>query len=204
MFYVNGGYGDQRAACGVISTTWDLAIKFRPPGSVLREHLYLRRHLAGPQVYFSKDKKCSEDSFGLKGVRDRLKGDGIQVLTPWWLCHPPQCRAVCGLNTSDRCDFVRRNPDCRSEGGYLDYLKGVFCYFRPNLLPLAITLYVSLGPGTLVTGHVFVEGRNSFLLFWSPPGFLAPLPLSDPGSHGGQVVSVAWACVQLIDGKMQS
>lgn len=58
------------------------------------------------------------------------------------------CRAVCGLNTSDRCDFVRRNPDCRSEAGYLDYLEGIFCYFTPNLLPLAITLYVSLGPGT--------------------------------------------------------
>lgn len=64
-------------------------------------------------------------------------------------CIPsPQCRAVCGLNTSDRCDFVRRNPDCRSEAGYLDYLEGIFCYFPPNLLPLAITLYVSLGPGT--------------------------------------------------------
>lgn len=52
------------------------------------------------------------------------------------------CRAVCSLNTSDRCDFVKRNPDCHSEGGYLDYLKGIFCYFPPNLLPLAITLYV--------------------------------------------------------------
>lgn len=72
----------------------------------------------------------------------------------------PQCRAVCGLNTSDRCDFVRRNPDCRSEGGYLDYLEGIFCYFPPNLLSLAITLYVSLclGPGN---GRVSVEGCNS-------------------------------------------
>lgn len=52
------------------------------------------------------------------------------------------CRAVCSLNTSDRCDFVRRNPDCRSEGGYLDYLEGIFCSFAPHLLPLAITLYV--------------------------------------------------------------
>ncbi|GAB1290099.1 Mitochondrial sodium/calcium exchanger protein [Apodemus speciosus] len=55
---------------------------------------------------------------------------------------PSECRAVCGLNTSDRCDFVRRNPDCRSEGGYLDYLEGIFCSFPHNLLPLAITLYV--------------------------------------------------------------
>ncbi|EPQ01937.1 Sodium/potassium/calcium exchanger 6 [Myotis brandtii] len=51
------------------------------------------------------------------------------------------CRDVCGLNASDRCDFIRTNPDCRSEGGYLDYLEGIFCHFPPSLLPLAITLY---------------------------------------------------------------
>nr|KAF6266973.1 solute carrier family 8 member B1 [Pipistrellus kuhlii] len=51
------------------------------------------------------------------------------------------CRDVCGLNASDRCGFVRTNPDCRSEGGYLDYLEGIFCHFPPSLLPLAITLY---------------------------------------------------------------
>lgn len=51
------------------------------------------------------------------------------------------CRDVCSLNASDRCDFVRTNPDCRSEGGYLDYLEGIFCHFAPSLLPLAITLY---------------------------------------------------------------
>lgn len=51
------------------------------------------------------------------------------------------CHDVCGLNASDRCDFVRTNPDCRSEGGYLDYLEGIFCHFPPSLLPLAITLY---------------------------------------------------------------
>ncbi|XP_066226935.1 mitochondrial sodium/calcium exchanger protein [Saccopteryx leptura] len=51
------------------------------------------------------------------------------------------CRDVCGLNASDRCDFIRTNPDCHSEGGYLDYLAGIFCCFPPSLLPLAITLY---------------------------------------------------------------
>ncbi|XP_036132904.1 mitochondrial sodium/calcium exchanger protein [Molossus molossus] len=51
------------------------------------------------------------------------------------------CRDVCGLNASDRCDFIRTNPDCRSEGGYLDYLEGIFCHFPPRLLPLAVTLY---------------------------------------------------------------
>ncbi|MBW00039.1 Sodium/potassium/calcium exchanger 6, mitochondrial, partial [Eschrichtius robustus] len=51
------------------------------------------------------------------------------------------CREVCGLNASNRCDFVRSNPDCRGEGGYLDYLEGIFCHFPPDLLPLAVTLY---------------------------------------------------------------
>lgn len=51
------------------------------------------------------------------------------------------CREVCGLNASDRCGFIRTNPDCRSDGGYLDYLEGIFCHFPPSLLPLAITLY---------------------------------------------------------------
>nr|XP_054094912.1 mitochondrial sodium/calcium exchanger protein isoform X3 [Callithrix jacchus] len=53
------------------------------------------------------------------------------------------CRKVCGLNVSDRCDFIRTNPDCHSDGGYLDYLEGIFCHFPPHLLPLAVTLYVS-------------------------------------------------------------
>ncbi|KAM4827355.1 mitochondrial sodium/calcium exchanger protein isoform 1-T2 [Thomomys bottae] len=52
------------------------------------------------------------------------------------------CRAVCGLNVSERCSFIRTNPDCRAEGGYLDYLEGLFCHFPPSLLPLALTLHV--------------------------------------------------------------
>ncbi|XP_027628928.1 mitochondrial sodium/calcium exchanger protein isoform X2 [Tupaia chinensis] len=53
-----------------------------------------------------------------------------------------ECRDVCGLNVSDRCSFIQTNPDCHNEGGYLDYLEGVFCHFSPGLLPLAIILYV--------------------------------------------------------------
>ncbi|KAM6166897.1 mitochondrial sodium/calcium exchanger protein [Erethizon dorsatum] len=52
------------------------------------------------------------------------------------------CRSVYSLNASDRCNFVRSNPDCHSDSGYLDYLKGIFCHFTPSLLPLTITLYV--------------------------------------------------------------
>ncbi|XP_045152635.1 mitochondrial sodium/calcium exchanger protein [Echinops telfairi] len=53
-----------------------------------------------------------------------------------------QCREVCSLNLSDRCAFIRTNLDCHSDGGYLDYLEGIFCCFSYPLLPLVITLYV--------------------------------------------------------------
>lgn len=51
------------------------------------------------------------------------------------------CREVRKHNSSEWCRFVRGNPDCRLEGGFLDYLGGVFCVFPPGLLPLAVTLY---------------------------------------------------------------
>lgn len=90
--------------------------------------------------------------------------------------HPPtflQCRDVCGLNTSDRCDFIRTNPDCRSEGGYLDYLEGIFCHFPPSLLPLAITLYVR--PCWGAAGGAGGRGR------WAGPVAQAGLNLSLSG-----------------------
>ncbi|GAB5579073.1 mitochondrial sodium/calcium exchanger protein isoform X1 [Prionailurus iriomotensis] len=67
-----------------------------------------------------------------------------------------QCREVCGLNVSDRCDFIRTNPDCRSEGGYLNYLEGIFCGLPPNLLPLAVTLYVRPCPGELAVWLLYL------------------------------------------------
>ncbi|NXW95587.1 NCLX protein, partial [Alopecoenas beccarii] len=51
------------------------------------------------------------------------------------------CWEVRKHNSSEWCRFVRSNPDCRLEGGFLDYLDGVFCVFPPQLLPLAVTLY---------------------------------------------------------------
>ncbi|XP_075023379.1 mitochondrial sodium/calcium exchanger protein isoform X1 [Calonectris borealis] len=51
------------------------------------------------------------------------------------------CWEVRKHNSSEWCRFVRSNPDCRLEGGFLDYLEGVFCVFPPRLLPLAVTLY---------------------------------------------------------------
>ncbi|XP_064889911.1 mitochondrial sodium/calcium exchanger protein isoform X5 [Columba livia] len=51
------------------------------------------------------------------------------------------CWEVRKRNSSEWCHFVRSNPDCRLEGGFLDYLDGVFCVFPSRLLPLAVTLY---------------------------------------------------------------
>lgn len=52
------------------------------------------------------------------------------------------CRKVRSLNDSESCVFVRNNPDCQSDGGYLNYLEGIFCLFPRDLLPLGVTLYV--------------------------------------------------------------
>ncbi|XP_053849624.1 mitochondrial sodium/calcium exchanger protein [Vidua macroura] len=51
------------------------------------------------------------------------------------------CWEVRKRNSSEWCQFIRSNPDCRLDGGFLDYLDGVFCVFPPQLLPLAVTLY---------------------------------------------------------------
>ncbi|XP_039937207.1 mitochondrial sodium/calcium exchanger protein isoform X2 [Hirundo rustica] len=51
------------------------------------------------------------------------------------------CWEVRKHNSSEWCHFIRSNPDCQLDGGFLDYLGGVFCVFPPQLLPLAVTLY---------------------------------------------------------------
>uniref|UniRef100_A0A8C9MMA7 Mitochondrial sodium/calcium exchanger protein n=1 Tax=Serinus canaria TaxID=9135 RepID=A0A8C9MMA7_SERCA len=56
-------------------------------------------------------------------------------VTTYW------CWEVREHNSSEWCHFIRSNPDCHLDGGFLDYLDGVFCVFPPRLLPLAVTLY---------------------------------------------------------------
>ncbi|XP_021268833.1 sodium/potassium/calcium exchanger 6, mitochondrial isoform X11 [Numida meleagris] len=51
------------------------------------------------------------------------------------------CREVGKRNSSERCRFVRSTPDCRLDGGFLDYLGGAFCAFPAALLPLPVSLY---------------------------------------------------------------
>ncbi|XP_032931328.1 mitochondrial sodium/calcium exchanger protein isoform X2 [Catharus ustulatus] len=51
------------------------------------------------------------------------------------------CWEVRKHNSSEWCHFIRSNPDCQMDGGFLNYLDGVFCVFPPRLLPLAVTLY---------------------------------------------------------------
>ncbi|EHH21208.1 hypothetical protein EGK_04220 [Macaca mulatta] len=89
------------------------------------------------------------------------------------------CRKVCGLNVSDRCDFIRTNPDCHSDGGYVDYLEGIFCHFPPNLLPLAVTLYVRSCPGGLVSWLLYL-----FLILGVTAAKFALVAFSDPHTAG--------------------
>lgn len=53
-----------------------------------------------------------------------------------------ECDVVMNLSASQRCEFVKNTPDCTSDEGFIKYPVVTFCLFTPNLLPLAITLYV--------------------------------------------------------------
>ncbi|XP_053136338.1 mitochondrial sodium/calcium exchanger protein [Hemicordylus capensis] len=51
------------------------------------------------------------------------------------------CKEVGKQNSTQRCSFIQNNPDCRMDGGFLNYLNGVFCVFPAALQPLVVTLY---------------------------------------------------------------
>ncbi|XP_073693109.1 mitochondrial sodium/calcium exchanger protein [Garra rufa] len=53
-----------------------------------------------------------------------------------------ECDVVMNLSASQRCEFVKNTSDCTSDEGFIKYPLVTFCLFPPNLLPLAITLYV--------------------------------------------------------------
>ncbi|KAG9260993.1 mitochondrial sodium/calcium exchanger protein isoform X1 [Astyanax mexicanus] len=53
-----------------------------------------------------------------------------------------ECDKVMNLSAADRCEFVLNTPDCAAEGGFINYPKITFCLLAPNLLPLAIFLYI--------------------------------------------------------------
>lgn len=124
-----------------------------------------------------------------------LGGDrtwGVQLSTP--RC-APQCWEVRKRNSSEWCHFVRSNPDCRLEGGFLDYLDGVFCVFPPRLLPLAVTLYVRMGTGVMLLGDAHVWGcrlgtpPTHLSAIPNPSGSLAPVPVCHPRRDSREVVS---------------
>ncbi|XP_019362241.1 PREDICTED: sodium/potassium/calcium exchanger 6, mitochondrial [Gavialis gangeticus] len=65
----------------------------------------------------------------------------LRLGNPWLsMCHSA-CWEVRKQNSSQWCSFIHTNPDCQIDGGFLDYLDGVFCVFPSTLLPLAVTLY---------------------------------------------------------------
>uniref|UniRef100_V9KG07 Sodium/potassium/calcium exchanger 6-like protein n=1 Tax=Callorhinchus milii TaxID=7868 RepID=V9KG07_CALMI len=53
-----------------------------------------------------------------------------------------ECRSIKSLNESQWCSFVKTTDDCKTDSGFIDYIKGAICGFPHNLLPLAIILYV--------------------------------------------------------------
>lgn len=65
-----------------------------------------------------------------------------------------QCREVKQQNVSKRCSFIQNNPDCKMDGGFLNYLNGAFCAFPADLQPLAVTLYVRIEMGALRVGWI--------------------------------------------------
>ncbi|XP_039188424.1 mitochondrial sodium/calcium exchanger protein isoform X1 [Crotalus tigris] len=73
-------------------------------------------------------------SFSIEGLG---QPSGIQSSTT-----NVDCREVGKQNQSDRCSFIRHNPNCKMDSGFLNYLNGIFCIFPAALQPLAITLYV--------------------------------------------------------------
>ena len=85
-------------------------------------------------------------------------GDGTWGARPSTPRSAPQCWEVRKHNSSEWCRFIRSNPDCQLEGGFLNYLEGVFCVFPPRLLPLAVTLYVRTGVGAMLLGDAPLWG----------------------------------------------
>ncbi|XP_067329365.1 mitochondrial sodium/calcium exchanger protein [Anolis sagrei] len=82
--------------------------------------------------------------FGLQDAESSVplpfdsRGQAIRILDPG---PHVDCREVKKQNISGRCSFIKNNPDCQMEGGFLNYLNGVFCIFPASLQPLAVTLY---------------------------------------------------------------
>lgn len=58
------------------------------------------------------------------------------------------------LSVSQRCEFVKNTSDCNQESGFINYPRLAFCRFSPQLLPLAITLYVR--PTPTCSGIIFI------------------------------------------------
>ncbi|XP_076864258.1 mitochondrial sodium/calcium exchanger protein [Brachyhypopomus gauderio] len=53
-----------------------------------------------------------------------------------------ECDKVMNLSASQRCEFIQTTPDCVADGGFINYPWVTFCVLSPQLLPLAIFLYI--------------------------------------------------------------
>ncbi|XP_037280651.2 mitochondrial sodium/calcium exchanger protein [Rhipicephalus microplus] len=80
------------------------------------------------------------------------------------------CRDVTSLNQTDRCEFVRSEPSCASNMGYVNYIEGIYCLFGPahfvESLMLTVmwllVLFVALGvtSGDFLTPALFVISKT--------------------------------------------
>uniref|UniRef100_A0A8B9JAC7 Sodium/calcium exchanger membrane region domain-containing protein n=1 Tax=Astyanax mexicanus TaxID=7994 RepID=A0A8B9JAC7_ASTMX len=87
-------------------------------------------------------------------LRSLWQNDG-KTLKIWNVLFYHQCDKVMNLSAADRCEFVLNTPDCAAEGGFINYPKITFCLLAPNLLPLAIFLYVSTFIACIVLFFIF-------------------------------------------------
>ncbi|XP_049271161.1 mitochondrial sodium/calcium exchanger protein [Rhipicephalus sanguineus] len=80
------------------------------------------------------------------------------------------CRDVTSLNLTDRCEYVRSEPSCSANMGYINYIEGIYCLFGPQhyveslLLTVMwlLVLFVALGvtSGDFLTPALFVISKT--------------------------------------------
>ena len=55
-----------------------------------------------------------------------------------------QCSDVHSFNLSDQCAFINATDDCHISEGLINYNYFIYCSFGPGLVPLPVTLLVSV------------------------------------------------------------
>ena len=69
-----------------------------------------------------------------------------------------QCQNYQSVNKSDQCLFVKNESTCHSDG-LIQYTEFVFCELNSALVPLAISILVSVS-------FLFIDQFDSYTKFW--------------------------------------